>query len=277
MTDEVEFRPNLFRGTAADYDRYRLGFPQSLVDDLLHRVGATGDGVLLDMACGTGQVAFALAGAFREVWAVDQEPDMIRLVREKARAAGTGRVRAVVADAEGFAPPATFDLVTVGNAFHRLHRDAVARNIFQWLNPGGYLALLWSDSPWHGDAPWQAAFSKVLDRWRHTKGAGRVPAGWEEPRRHRPDRQVLAGAGFESRGEFRFLTAHRWTVDALIGFAYSTSFLPREVVGASAPDFESEMWTALDRFQTRAGLHQVMDDAYELYMRPGGRYQDSLR
>lgn len=273
MADDVEFRPNLFRGAAADYDRFRLGYPQSMLDDLLHRAGVTGDGLLLDVACGTGQIAFALASSFRGVWAVDQEPDMIRLVREKARAPGAARVHAVVADAEAFAPTRTFELVTVGNAFHRLHRDAVARRILRWLDPGGHLALLWSDSPWHGDAAWQAAFWKVLDRWKATAGAGRVPAGWEEPRRHRPDRLVLAEAGFEFLGEFRFRNAHRWTVDELIGFSYSTSFLPRNVVGASAPEFEAEMRSALDRFRTGAGLGQVMDDAYELYRRPGNPRQ----
>ena len=163
---------------------------------------------------------------------------------------------------------ATFELATIGNAFHRFRRDAVARNLFQWLDPGGHLALLWSDSPWHGDAPWQAAYRKVLDRWHATAGAGRVPANWEESRTHRPDRLVLAEAGFESLGEFRFLNAHLWSIDELIGFAYSTSFLPRQVLGASAPDFEAEVRTALDRHRTGAGLRQVMDDAYELYLRP---------
>jgi len=269
VADDPEFRPNLFRGTAPDYDRFRLAYPESLLDDLLHRAAVTGKGLLLDVACGTGQVAFALAGAFREVWAFDQEPDMIRVVREKAEALGTGRVHAEVAEAEAFAPAATFELVTIGNAFHRLRRDAVARNLYHWVSPGGHLALLWSDSPWHGDAPWQAAFREVLDRWQATAGAGRVPANWEESRTHRPDRLVLAEAGFEFLGEFRFLSAHRWTVDELIGFAYSTSFLPRQVLGASAPAFEAEVRSALDRFRGGAGLRQVMDDAYELYLRPG--------
>ena len=108
----------------------------------------------------------------------------------------------------------------------------------------------------------------MLDRWQASAGAGRVPANWEEPRRHRPDRLVLAEAGFEFLGELRFLSAHLWSIDELIGFAYSTSFLPRQVLGASAPDFEADVRGALDRFRGGAGLRQVMDDAYELYLRP---------
>lgn len=96
MPDDIEFRHDLFHGTADYYDRFRLGYPQPMLDDILGRVGLNGRGRLLDLACGTGQIAFALADAFAEVWAVDQEPDMISLVRDKAVAAGAGHVRPVV-------------------------------------------------------------------------------------------------------------------------------------------------------------------------------------
>src|SRR5580658_10084892 len=72
---DLEFRRDLYRGIAHDYDRFRVPYPRSLIDDLAGRSGAAGRGRLLDLACGTGQVTFALAGRFGEVWAVDQEPD----------------------------------------------------------------------------------------------------------------------------------------------------------------------------------------------------------
>ena len=50
------------------------------------RTGPSGRGRLLDLACGTGQLAFALRSPFAEVWAVDQEPDMVAVVRSKAAA-----------------------------------------------------------------------------------------------------------------------------------------------------------------------------------------------
>lgn len=266
---DVEFASNLFRGTAADYDRFRVGYPQSMLDDLRCRAGVTGAGLLLDLACGTGQITFALSGAFREVWAVDQEPDMIALVREKAVAAGNAAIHPVVADAETFEPTESFELVVIGNAFHRLHRDAVARNVFRWLQPGGHLALLWSSTPWLADADWQPAFSKVLDRWKARVSSGRIPDGWEEGRKRRPDRVVVADAGFEMAGEFGFSSAHGWAPDELIGFVYSTSFLSRQVLGSLAREFEADMRSALDPFDEGGGLHEVINFTYELYRRPG--------
>ena len=85
----------------------------------------SGRGRLLDLACGTGQLAFALRRWFGEVWAVDSEPDMVDLVRGKAAGAGAGDVRPIVSSAETLhAEPRYFELAVVGNAFHRLDRDA---------------------------------------------------------------------------------------------------------------------------------------------------------
>jgi ubiquinone/menaquinone biosynthesis C-methylase UbiE len=229
MPAEPNFAVDLYRGTAKSYGRFRLGYPQVLVEDLLGRVQPSRLGRLLDLACGTGQLAFALQDSFAEIWAVDQEPDMIRLVDAKA-AGGRHTVRAIVSSAEELsAEPASFELITIGNAFHRLRRDQVARHAFEWLRPSGHLALCWSDSPWIGHAEWQIALNAVLDQWRSRLSAGdRLPEGWESARRAKPDLALLADAGFESIGHYEFQVEHHWTVTELAGFVYSTSLLTGE-------------------------------------------------
>jgi 2-polyprenyl-3-methyl-5-hydroxy-6-metoxy-1,4-benzoquinol methylase len=74
---ELEYRHDLYRGTALHYDRYRPPYPKALLDDLLQRSSVTGRGRLLDLACGTGQLALPLARSFAEVYAVDQESEMV--------------------------------------------------------------------------------------------------------------------------------------------------------------------------------------------------------
>ena len=207
QSDQVtEFDPDLYRGTARDYDRFRVAYPDVMIDGLLDAVGPSGRGRLLDLACGTGQITFALAERFAEVWAVDQEPDMIELVRAKAQAIPDTHVHAVAVRAEDLVAPANaFELVAIGNAFHRLRREAVAANSFRWLEPNRWIALLWSTGPWTGDTGWQAAMAAVVERWKTRLGAqARVPAGWEEPRRRRPDTNVLASAGFRDVRSARF-------------------------------------------------------------------------
>jgi SAM-dependent methyltransferase len=132
---------------------------------------------LLDLACGTGQLAFALRGSFAEIWAVDQEPDMVEAVAAKAAAAGAGHIRPVVSSAEDLdAPAGHFELAVIGTAFHQLRRDAVARLAYDWLAPGGFLALCWSSGPSAGSREWHLAFSDLMKRWQAAFGASdRVP------------------------------------------------------------------------------------------------------
>jgi ubiquinone/menaquinone biosynthesis C-methylase UbiE len=268
--DWIQFDPDLYRGTAGYYDRFRIPYPQAMLDELVSAADLSGQGRLMDLACGTGQIAFALADEFAEVWAVDQEPDMIGVVRAKALAAGADHVRAVVARAEELdAPTGAFELVAIGNAFHRLRREAVAANARRWLQPNGYVALVWSTSPWAGEAAWQRAMSEVLERWRTKIGVqARVPASWDQVRRERPDVDVLTAAGFQPVGTERFLTNHDWTAEELIGFVYSTSALPKTVLGTHAEAFESDLRNELGRYAIGDKFQETIDAAYEIARRP---------
>ena len=144
----MRFAADLFRGTAAAYERYRLPYPAAMTADLARSAQVSGRGRLLDLACGTGQLAFALRHWFAEVWAVDQEPDMVEVVRAKAATAEVPNFRLIVSSAETLgAPSEYFELAVIGNAFHRLDRDLATGRIFSWLQPGGHLALCWSPMP----------------------------------------------------------------------------------------------------------------------------------
>ena len=269
LSDESRFAADLYRGSAEMYERFRLGYPAVMTQDLLRRVGAANHGRLLDLACGTGQLTFALSRAFAEVWAVDREPDMIRVVQAKATACSK-TIRAVVSRGEDLAaPPGWFQLITIGNAFHRLDRDLIAARAHEWLQPRGYLALCWSDSPWAGRADWQLAFSESLWRWRERLGVSeRIPEGWARARWQRPDLELMAEAGFVPGGRYDFTVEKRWRVDELIGFVNATSFLPVSVVAEQTRAFAADLVTQLSPYARDGVLTQAVSFAYELGQRP---------
>jgi len=110
---DICFRTDLYQGTAEYYDRFRRGYPADLINDLVNQTGADGTGTMLDLACGTGQVAVALHDEFASICVVDQEPGMISVLRRPAlakagripgaavgRIAGRGR-RTLAANAAG--------------------------------------------------------------------------------------------------------------------------------------------------------------------------------
>jgi hypothetical protein len=187
-------------------------------------------------------LAFPLRDSFTDVWCVDAEPGMTEVVRAKAIAVGAAHIRTVTVGAEELpAGPDSFELIVIGNAFHRLRRAPTAGRAHTWLRPGGCLALCWSTSPWAGSQNWQRALAGVLRKWQNALGAaGRVPPGWDEPRQRDPDHDVLSRAGFEPAGRHRFPVEHHWTIRELAGHIRSTSFLPPPVLADHAAAFDAE-------------------------------------
>jgi SAM-dependent methyltransferase len=241
-----------------------------MITDLVRRVAPSGRGRLLDLACGTGQLAFPLRGWFADVWCVDAEPDMTEAVRAKAVAAGAAHIRTVTARAEELdAEPGSFELIVIGNAFHRLRRVEVARRAHAWLQPGGCLALCWSNSPWAGTQDWQRALDRLLRTWQNALGAsGRVPPGWERTRQQDPDREVLSRAGFEPAGRHEFSVEHHWTIRELAGHIRSTSFLPPSVLADHAAGFDAELAAELAPHMVDDRLVETVDCACELARKP---------
>ena len=271
MDGKLHFAVDLYQGTAEYYDRYRLPYPEAMIEDLIARTGVSGQGRLLDLACGTGQLAFPLRRSFAEVWAVDREPDFAQMIQAKAGKLGAGNIRLVTADAETLdAEPGHFELAVIGNAFHRLDRDLVAARLLHWLRPGGCVALCWADVPQLGDREWQRALAALLDRWQTALGAtDRVPANWAEPQRRRPDAQVLSEAGFETARRHEFPVEHRWSLAELAGYVRSTSFLPPSVLGDQGAAFDDDLAAAIGPFAAADGTfpHDV-GFVYDLARKP---------
>ena len=76
-------------------------------------------------------------------------------VREHARSVagvrGATRVRLLTGRAEDLNTDMPFELVTIGDAFHRLDRwRRIAALAMEWIRPGGSIALSWTSVPWAG-------------------------------------------------------------------------------------------------------------------------------
>ncbi len=96
----------------------------------------------LDLGCGSGVLALAMAGTWRRpVVAVDLDPDAVEVAEENARANGLSRlVRVVESDGVGKVRERTpFDLITA-NILARPLR-AMAGDVMAALAPGGVVVL----------------------------------------------------------------------------------------------------------------------------------------
>lgn len=271
-----DFPADAFAGTAMYYARYRLPYPSTLIADLLQRASITAGGRLLDLAAGPGRIAIPLAGHFREVWAVDLEPEMTAVGEQEARQRGVTNIRWITGKAEELvAEPDSFDLITIGDAFHRLDQQLIAACCRQWLRPGGCLAILGCNIVTNGPAPWQRAVADTVRHWRNLSLPEGKPSGGRstQPRPGKgPDHNaaVLRDAGFAEVAGCGFVHPHDWTIESILGHLYSTSHCSRRLLGKNAPAFERDLEQVLLKCDPSGRYHQDLDCGYTLGQKPAG-------
>ncbi len=210
-----------------------------------------------------------MTGHFAEIWAVDQEPEAIAFATEKGAANGVRNVRWIVGRAEDVDTDEVFDAVTIGTAFHRLDRRRVAELAARWLRPGGHLVLLWSDTALNGTEPWQQVFAAVIVDWmERTAAADRLPPDLADHLAQHPHAKVVEDAGFVDVQRHEFSQIHDWSSAALIGLVYSTSLLPRSVLGDRAGAFEADLQARLTALDPAGIFREYATFAYDLAYRP---------
>src|SRR5277367_6622609 len=105
------------------------------------------DAVVLDMCCGTGDLAFSLAkDAQAKIIGADFSHAMLTRAKEKALTHSNGRVPIPFLEADALRLPFasnSFDLVTTAFGFRNLaNYEEGLREIYRVLKPGGSVAIL---------------------------------------------------------------------------------------------------------------------------------------
>jgi SAM-dependent methyltransferase len=130
-----------FGRTAADYERFRPGFPGSFFDKLVTD-GWIGAGQrALDLGTGTGTLAIGFAESGLEVIGLDIAPELLDVAQHAADGRGL-QVRFVRGRAEATgAADATFHIVSAGQCWWWFDSDAAFREVNRVLVPGGRLVI----------------------------------------------------------------------------------------------------------------------------------------
>jgi ubiquinone/menaquinone biosynthesis C-methylase UbiE len=256
-------RPNAFAGTAEDYVRYRLPYPSALLDEFVAEAALPPGARLLDLACGPGRVALPIASRFTEVWAVDQEPEMVEAGRGEAARLGIGNVHWRVSRAEDFeAPPGSFDLITIGEAFHRLDRPRISAMAYAWLKPGGALVTLGFGVSEETLTPWRRIVAGIV-RDFIGEPARRLGAPNSTPAAELADQErAIRDAGFLDVTSRSLAVRHEWMLETLLGGARSNSTLSRRALGDRHAAFETALTRALLAFDPSGRFGEEIDCGY---------------
>ena len=154
--------------TAEFYTRYRRDLPVDQAAALSVMAQLRPDDVLVDLGCGTGQIAVPMSVHCDVVVAVDPEPAMLAGLRSRK----AERVVCVLDDDNGLMRLGAslgrpVGGVTIGNALHWMDEAAALGAAASLLRPGGAVCIVTQGPPmWLGHAPWQMTIRRVLEQQR---------------------------------------------------------------------------------------------------------------
>jgi SAM-dependent methyltransferase len=192
---------DLFSAQSDLYAKYRPTYPPELYEYILSFVEKRE--TAWDCATGNGQVARVLASHFKTVLATDISENQLR------HAAIAENIVYSLSPAEKtpFADN-SFDLVTVGQAFHWFDAPAFCREATRVARPGAIVAV-WgyiSGKPAH-------AVEQLLHRWNYDV----LSSYWEPERKHVHARYETLPFNFEIVGKRDIQIVVEWEFDELIG------------------------------------------------------------
>jgi SAM-dependent methyltransferase len=233
-----------FTDRAADYERYRPGYPADAIDAILEGLGDPATLTGADIGAGTGISARLVAERGVTVHAIEPNEAM----REQGRARATESVvwHAAAGEATGL-PDHAVDIITCAQAYHWLDPERAAIEFARILRPAGRIALMWND--WDETHPVTAGYSRLIRR--HCTG---LPPHHEEWEPEVSGRLVVTGTR-------RFEHAQRLDAEGLIGRAMSASYVPKE---GGAHDALMAGLRALHA--EHAGAEGFVDLAYETWI-----------
>ena len=135
--------PDVFHGAYEGQAPWDTGRPQPEVLSLLDRGAFTGE--VLDIGCGSGENALAIAAAGLRVTAFDMVPRAVELARDKALRRGIERIELLTKNALELDFEARFDSALDAGVFHVFSNDGrlVYREVVhRALRPGAGLHVL---------------------------------------------------------------------------------------------------------------------------------------
>jgi SAM-dependent methyltransferase len=265
--------PTLFEGTAEHYVRGRLpwapGFAEALAEDL----DLDGTGRALDVGCGPGIVALALAPHVEHVVGVDADAGMIAEAARRSTAASVTNATWVHRRAEELpAGLGTFRIVTFAASFHWMDRPRVATTVRSMLDAGGAVVQVTAPAYRPADVLDPGAGSPTghppppddaIDDLRRRYLGDERRAG-QSIRTSSPDGEdgVFQAAGFAPMREVVVPDGRRLTrsIDELVALVLSMSSTAPHLFGERLPAFEADLRAVLHDASPAGRFDVVLPD-----------------
>lgn len=235
----------IFKDAAWYYARYRRSYLVQIFDDILSYYHLDRRGRLLDLGCGTGELAVPLAPHFESVVGIDPSADMLTEAKGRAERAGVSSVYWIEGKAEdideGYGPAR---LTTAGVSFHWMDKPLVLQQVYGLTEKEGGMIIIHDSSPVRGKSKtedWKMKRKELIIKYLGEERRAGDHLYKEFVPEKRPLEELIAESSFKTfeLREYPYTTER--TIDEIIGFLYSTSYASKRLFGDRADEFEQEL------------------------------------
>ena len=240
-----KFDPELYKGTHRYYVKYRPAIPKKVIDVIIKHFDIKPTDRVLDIGCGTGQVALAMEGRCSEMVCLDPDPETLRWAKKVTKdskmklswlnygSEDLGKIKKRLG---------TFKLATICRAFHWMDQKKVLKDLDALIDEGGGVTLFGDKSLWTGEEKWQKAVNRVIQKYlgeeRHA-GKGKFKIS------EKPWEEILRRSAFRFVKIYDVPLARYWNVENIIGYLFSTSFATSRLFGDQLNRFKEEVKSTL--------------------------------
>jgi ubiquinone/menaquinone biosynthesis C-methylase UbiE len=231
-----------FASAVPYYAEFRTGYPQQLVDELATRLRLDGSQAVLDVGCGTGQIAIPIACHASTVMAIDPLSAMLARGRAAAQAAGVGNIRWIAGDSEHLAtivePGA--HLAVFAASFHWTNRSQTLDTLDRILAANGSIVVITDDLDDSEQPDWDQAITEIRSRYLEPRIEAQK---YLDP--SQSHLEVLQRSPFSVVQEMSWSWSRQLSIDQVVGLQFSYSFSTPAVFGDKADAFAQDVRDAV--------------------------------
>jgi len=216
-----------FSNRAADYARYRPGYPREVLDVLRAWCGLKPEHVIADIGCGTGLLSKLFLENGNRVFGVEPNAEMRMAGEEFLSSFGT--FTSVAGSAEATTLPSdSVDFVAAAQAFHWFDPEPTRREFQRILKTHGRVIILWNERLLE-----ETAFLRDYEALLRRFGTDYARVNESYPRAE----QILAFFGANEFTSHSLPNAQEFDFEGLSGRLRSSSYAP----ALGHPQFEPMM------------------------------------